>query len=510
MDTLLLSRIQFALTVMFHYIFPPLTIGLGIVLVYLDGMWLRTRNRDFERAARFWTRIFALNFGIGVATGIVMEFEFGTNWATYSRFVGDVFGSALAAEGIFAFFLESGFLALLVFGWDRISPRLHFFSTVMVALGSIFSSIWIVVANSWQQTPAGSEIVPIVRDGEPWVVAGQVMMRAEITDFWAMVFNPSTVQRLVHVWLGSFVMGSFLVLSISAWYLLKGRHLSFARRSFRGALALATASSLALGLSGHSQAKNVYAHQPAKLAAFEGLYETPEGGAGMALIGWPDDEGQRLRGAVELPGLLSFLVHEDLSEPVLGLDAFRPEHRPRSLIPFFSYRVMVGCGVFFIALTLYGCWRLYRGTLFSSRWLMRVFLFGVIPAVAANQSGWVAAETARQPWIVHPTLVQDEAGAIARDADGYVQYATVAEPGGGTRIAGLRTSDAVSRAIESEQVLRSIVLFGMLYLLLGGLWAFLMYQKILHGPDEAEGDDGGERPPDQAETAVAALAGSAR
>ncbi|MEM9801002.1 MAG: cytochrome ubiquinol oxidase subunit I, partial [Planctomycetota bacterium] len=250
MDVVLLSRIQFALTVMFHYIFPPLTIGMGIVLVYLDGMWLRTGDRGFERAARFWTRLFALNFGIGVATGIVMEFEFGTNWATYSRFVGDVFGSALAAEGIFAFFLESGFLALLVFGWDRISKGLHFFSTVMVALGSIFSSIWIVVANSWQQTPRGSEIVPILRDGAPWVVDGETMMRAEITDFWAMVFNPSTVERLVHVWLGCFVMGSFFVLSISAWYLLKGRHLTFARRSFRGALLLATASSLALGVSG--------------------------------------------------------------------------------------------------------------------------------------------------------------------------------------------------------------------------------------------------------------------
>jgi len=197
MDVVLLSRLQFALTIMFHYLFPPLTIGMGVVLVYLEGMYLRTRAPIYETAARFWTKIFALNFAVGVATGIVMEFEFGTNWATYSRYVGDVFGSALAAEGIFAFFLESGFLAVLLFGWDKVSKRMHFFSTVMVSLGSIFSSIWIVVANSWQQTPRGHHLVP---QAGGW-------LRAEITDFRAVVFNPSTMHRLVHVWLGALVLG---------------------------------------------------------------------------------------------------------------------------------------------------------------------------------------------------------------------------------------------------------------------------------------------------------------
>ncbi|QDV05212.1 Cytochrome bd-I ubiquinol oxidase subunit 1 [Planctomycetes bacterium Poly30] len=489
MDTVLLSRVQFALTIMFHYIFPPLTIGLGIVLVYLDGQWLRTKDEAFKRAARFWTRVFALNFGIGVATGIVMEFEFGTNWATYSRFVGDVFGSALAAEGIFAFFLESGFLALLVFGWDRISPGLHFFATVMVALGSIFSSVWIVIANSWQQTPAGSSIVPILRDGEPWIVDGETMMRAEITDFWAMVFNPSTVHRLTHVWLGAFVMGAFFVMSVSAWYLLRNRHLDFAKRSFRGALALGLVSSLSLGLSGHFQAKNVYEHQPAKLAAFEGHYETTEGGTGLALFGWPDDEAQTLRHAITIPGVLSFMVHEDFGRPVLGLDSYRPEHRPKALIPFFSYRLMVGCGVFFMLVTLLAAWKLRRGTLFQSRWLLHVFVWSVIPAAAANQSGWVAAETARQPWIVHPSVQHDAGGALLRDADGFIAYGTVATDDGGERIAGLATTDGVSRAIRSSQVLRSIILFGLLYLLLGAIWAFLLYKKIEHGPDEGDGPE---------------------
>src|SRR6478735_525686 len=196
MDVLMLSRLQFALTIMFHYLFPPLTIGLGIVLVHLEGMYLWTKEPLYESAAKFWTKIFGLNFALGVVTGIVMEFEFGTNWAVYSRYVGDVFGSALAAEGIFAFFLESGFLALLLFGWDRVGPKMHFFATCMVCLGAHFSAVWIVVANSWQQTPAGYRIV-----GEG------LKARAEIIDFWAMVFNPSSVERLSHTICGAWQAG---------------------------------------------------------------------------------------------------------------------------------------------------------------------------------------------------------------------------------------------------------------------------------------------------------------
>lgn len=210
MDVEILSRIQFAFTVAFHYIYPPLSIGLGLFLVISEGMYLRTGDKLYENLTKFWTKIFALTFGIGVATGIVMEFEFGTNWATYSRYVGDVFGSALAAEGIFAFALESGFLGILLFGWNRVSKRMHFISTVGVWLGSMFSAVWIVVANSWQQTPAGFHIV------------GEGMeARAEITDFWAMVFNPSSADRLTHVWIGAFLAGAFLVLSVHAYYLLK-------------------------------------------------------------------------------------------------------------------------------------------------------------------------------------------------------------------------------------------------------------------------------------------------
>jgi cytochrome d ubiquinol oxidase subunit I len=484
MDVVFLSRLQFALTIMFHYLFPPLTIGMGVVLVYLEGMYLRTRDPLYETAARFWTKIFALNFAVGVATGIVMEFEFGTNWAVYSRFVGDVFGSALAAEGIFAFFLESGFLALLVFGWNRVGPGMHFFSTLMVSLGSIFSSVWIVVANSWQQTPAGHHIVPVLRDGKPWFVAGEPMLRAEITDFWALVFNPSTMGRLVHVWIGAFLMGSFFIMSISAWYLLKRRHEEFARRSFRGALILATVASLAALVSGHEQAAGVAENQPAKLAAFEGQFTT--GPADLTLFGIPDEGAEKVHLKVAVPGGVGLLLHADASRAFPGLDAFRPEHRPPVALPFLSYHVMIGIGSFFVVLTLYASFLLRRGTLWETRWLLWVFVFAVLGAVAANQAGWAAAEVGRQPWIVHPPVERDAAGGLARDADGFVRYENIAVKmaDGSTidRAAGLMTVDAVSEAVTGGQVLASIIGFGLLYLLLFALWIYVLNHKIQAGP----------------------------
>ncbi|MEM7454376.1 MAG: cytochrome ubiquinol oxidase subunit I [Planctomycetota bacterium] len=477
LDVVTLSRIQFALTIMFHYLFPPLTIGLGVMIAYLEGMYLWKKQQIYMDAARFWTQIFGVNFAIGVATGIVMEFEFGTNWATYSRFVGDVFGSALAAEGIFAFFLESGFLAILVYGHDKVSPGFHFFSACMVALGSIFSSIWITIANSWQQTPAGHEIVQMVRDGEPWFIDGEPVMRAEIVDFWAMVFNPSTVHRLIHVWLGCFIMGAFLVLSISAYYLLKGRDQEFAKKSFQGALFLALFSCLAIFVSGHFQAKMVYEHQPAKLAAFEAHFET--GVAEMSIIGMPDESSEDIRYNVAVPGGLSFLVHEDFEEPVIGLDRFRPEDRPPVAIPYYCYHIMIGTGVAFTALTILATFFLWRGKLFDKRWLLWIFVVSIVPAIAANEAGWVATEVGRQPWIVYPPMQVDESGQRVIDAEGYYVF---------EEHLGLRTTDAVSKAITSEQVLTSIIMFGLIYSLLGVLWLYVLNLKIQKGPHYA-GDD---------------------
>lgn len=477
-DVVLLSRLQFAFTIAFHYLFPPLTIGLGVVLVYLDFRWLRTDDPIYEQAAKFWTRIFALNFAIGVASGIVMEFEFGTNWATYSRFVGDVFGSALAAEGIFAFFLESGFLAVLVFGWNRVSKGLHFFATCMVALGSCFSSIWIVIANSWQQTPAGHRIVEMTRDGKPWIVDGEVLRRAEIVDFWAMVQNPSSVDRLLHVWLGCLIVGGALVLSVSGYYLLRRRHEEFARRSLQGGLVMFTGACVLMLVSGHAQASKVAVTQPAKLAALEGHYQTGPGD--LTLFGWPDDEAQELRYAIHVPGGLSFLLHGDTTTPVTGLDKFRPQDRPRVAIPFFSYHLMVGCGTLLLGLGLVGCFYLVRKRDYP-RWLLIGFMFSILPAIAANHAGWVAAETGRQPWIVHPPVPRDASGELLLGPEGTVVY---------DEEVSLRTTAGVSKTVAAEQVLSSLILFGFVYGLLFLVWIYVLNEKIQHGPDplREEGD----------------------
>jgi cytochrome bd ubiquinol oxidase subunit I len=442
MDVVTLSRIQFALTIIFHYLFPPLAIGVGAFLVFLEARYLKTKDPQFEVAAKFWTKIFALNFALGVASGIVMEFQFGTNWAAYSRYVGDVFGSALAAEGIFAFFLESGFLAILVFAWDKVSARMHFFATLMVALGSIFSAIWIVVAISWQQTPAGF----VVRD---FATPAGIVKRAEITDFWSVVFNPSAMDRLVHVILGALILGSFFVLSISAYYLLKNRHIDFARKSFTTALVAAAVASIAMLGSGDSQGRIVARYQPAKLAAMEGLYQTTPGGAPIHLFGIPDSKSRVVRFNFEIPGMLSFLVHRDFKTPVPGLDKFEPDTPPVA-IPFFSFHVMVGLGIYFIALTLYALWCRIRGTLFQKKWLLRVFVFSVIGPFIANELGWIAAEVGRQPWIVYNQL---------------------------------RTGDAVSQNIVAPQVLGSIIMFAAIYALLFVLWIWLLNDKIQKGPE---------------------------
>jgi cytochrome d ubiquinol oxidase subunit I len=441
MDAEILARIQFAFTVAFHYIYPPLSIGLGVILVMMEGMYLKTKNPLYEQMTKFWVKVFALTFAIGVATGIVMEFEFGTNWATYSRYVGDVFGSALAAEGIFAFFLESGFLAVLVFGWDKVKPRTHFISTIMVSLGSMFSAVWIVVANSWQQTPAGYHIV-----GEG------LNVRAEITDFWEMVFNPSSVDRLLHVLSGAWLAGAFLVISVSAFYLLKNKHHDFAKSSFRIALLLAVFASLFQLFTGHQSAIGVSENQPAKLAAMEAHFDSSSAGA-LHLFGWVDENNQKVNLGIGVPGMLSYLIYGDTQKPVKGLNAFPPDERPPVNIVFQAYHLMVAIGVFLILITVLGIFLWWRGKLFNHKWLLWIFVFSVLGPQIANQVGWITAEVGRQPWIVYGLL---------------------------------KTSDALSKAVTSEQIMFSLILFTVIYLFLFILFIYLLNEKIQHGPDELE------------------------
>lgn len=440
METEILARIQFALTIAFHYIYPPLSIGLGLLMVIFKGIYLRTGKVEYNTLARFWTRIFSLTFGIGVATGIVMEFEFGTNWATYSRYVGDIFGSALAAEGVFAFALESTCLGIVLFGWNRIKPLWHFLATLGVFLGSMCSAVWIVIANSWQQTPAG------------YVVAGEGMQaKAVITDFWAMVFNPSSVDRIWHVWQGAFLAGIFLVLSVHAWYLLKGRHVEISKKAFKVTLIVGTIFSLLQLASGHSSAEGVAKNQPEKLAAMEGHFRTEP--ADLYLFGWVDKKNEVTHG-VKIPNGLTYMLHYDTETPVIGLDQYPMEDRPGQVNAVFQfYHIMVAIGMFLIALTVFASFLLWRGKLYDKRWLLRIFVWAVILPQIGNQVGWFAAEMGRQPWIVYKLL---------------------------------RTSDALSKAVTAHQILFAIILFTIVYTILFILFIYLLKKKIVHGIDEHE------------------------
>ena len=436
MDPVFLSRIQFGLTISFHYLYPPLSIGLGVILVLMEGLYLKTRNPLFQQMTRFWVRVFGLTFALGVATGVVMEFQFGTNWAAYSRFVGDVFGSALAAEGIFAFFLESGFLAILLFGWDKVSPRVHMLATAMVALGAHFSAIWIIVADSWMQTPAGYH-----------VVQSALRSRAEVVEFWAVVFNPSTVIRLTHTVLGAWQAAAFLVLSVSAFYLLKRRHVEFARASMKIGLIVAVVASLLSLVTGDVSGRVVARYQPAKLAAMEGhfLASAP---AGMYLFGWVDEAEGRVTG-ISVPGMLSFMVHGDTAMPITGLAAFPPQDRPPVNPVFQAFHAMVGVGMVLIGLSLLGAFLWWRGSLFEARWLLWIYVFAVLLPQAANQLGWFTAEVGRQPWIVYGVM---------------------------------RTASGVSPSLTAGLVIASLVLFTLIYLALFVLFIYLLDQKIRHGP----------------------------
>jgi cytochrome d ubiquinol oxidase subunit I len=332
--------------------------------------------------------------------------------------------------------------------------------------------VWIVIANSWMQTPAGSAVVAEQ-------AGGRTTAHAVVTDFWAVVFNPSSVNRLTHTLLGAFILGAFFVMSISAYYILRRRHLDFARRSFTLALGFGAVVTLAMPLSGHFKARMVAAEQPAKLAAFEGHFHT--GRADLYLVGLPDPEAERVNFGLAVPGGLSFLVYDDFRHPVDGLDRFDPDVRPPVAVPFLSYHLMIGIGTALAGLVVLALFFLWRGTLFEKRWLMAVFMFAVLGPYLANQAGWVAAEVGRQPFAVYPVREKADDGAY-KMADG--KYVLTG---------GLRTADGVSntKVVRADHVGTSIALFSLVYLLLFGVWVYVLNAKIQHGPDE----EGGHEPP---------------
>ena len=441
MDVVLLSRIQFALTSGFHYIYPPMSIGIGLMLCLFEGAYLKTKNPLYKQIAKFWTKIFALTFALGVATGLVQLFGFGTNWARYSRFVGDVFGSALAAEGVFAFFLEAGFLGLMLFGWDRVSARLHYFSTVCVCLGAHFSAVWIVIANSWMQTPAGYRIV-----GEG------LEAKAQVTDLWEVLGNPSALDRLTHVILGCWLSGIFLMISVSAYYYLKGRHKRVTEKTFKFGLWAAAFVLILQLISADSTARGVAINQPTKLAAMEGVYKTEEG-TPMYLFGWVDEKTQTVKG-VKIPKLLSFLVYRDFKTAVPGLNEVPPEDRPPIQPVFQAYHLMIAMWGLMALVTFIALIKQKKGKLATAKWTLWGLILSVGFPHIANQTGWMTAEIGRQPWIVYGLL---------------------------------RTQQGVSPTIVSGQVFLSILMFILIYLLLFILFIYLLNHKIQHGPEE-EGD----------------------
>lgn len=441
MDPVILSRIQFAITAGFHFIFPPITIGLAWLLVYVEGHAWRSRDPVYERTGKLFGKLLGFTFAVGVATGILLEFQFGTNWARYSKFVGDIFGAPLAAEGIFAFFLESTFLGLYLFGRGRVPKPVHWFSILMVAVGSVISAFWILVANSWQQTPAGFAI----RNG-----------RAELESFWAAVFNPSTLPRFFHTIVATLLVGAFVMAGIAAYRLLKNGADEIGRCALKLAVPWGLVTAILVVFPfGHWHAQQVAETQPEKFAAIEGLY-TSQRGAPLVLFGLVHVEPPELRAKLEVPGLLSWMAFGDPQAPIRGIDAFPADEVPPLWITFVSFHNMVILGLLFIALTSWGVVKLWRKRLVESRRYLKLLLWSVPLPVIACQFGWVAAEVGRQPWIVYHLL---------------------------------RTGDAHSLTVGTGEVLFSILTFGLIYLFLGALWVYLMIKEAGHGLEPAIGQE---------------------
>jgi cytochrome d ubiquinol oxidase subunit I len=385
-DAVIAGRWQFAFTIMFHYLFPVLTMGLGVLIAVLKTIELRTGDRAYGAAARFWARIFAITFAAGVVTGIPMEFQFGTNWARFSRYAGPVVGQTLFMEGVFAFFAESSFLGLFLFGESRVGPRLHWLSAVMVAFGSVLSGFFIVATNAWMQHPVG------------YRAAGE---HVELTSLWALLTNPYVRWQYPHVISGSMVTASMVMAGTGAFYLLSRRHENSGRMFVKvGVAAGALFSTLSLFPTGAFHGETISRFQPAKMAAMEGLFKT-QIGAPLAIIGMPDRERQDLMDPIIVPGLISYLAYGDFRARVTGLNDIPADQQPPVEIVYYAYHIMVGLGTIFVAILAASGFFLWRGTLFDRRGMLWLLMLSAPFPYIANEAGWVVAETGRQPWVVY-------------------------------------------------------------------------------------------------------------
>jgi cytochrome d ubiquinol oxidase subunit I len=402
MDALLLARSQFGIVTLYHFIFVPLTLGLAPLVAILQTIAYRTGAAEYERLARFFGKLFVINFTLGVVTGIVQEFQFGMNWSEYSRFVGDIFGIPLAIEALLAFFLESTFLGLWLFGAGRLPKGLHLACIWLVAIGSNLSAIWILIANAWMQVPVGY----VLRNG-----------RAELGDFVAVVLNERVLAQAPHTILGGWVTGGLFVLGISAWHLLRGSEVAMFGKSARLALVFSFVSSLLTATTGHTQAQDTVKLQPMKIAAMEGLWET-EQPASMSIFAIHDQANRRSDRELRLPYLLSILSYNNATAAVRGINELQAEaeakHGPGNYIPpvalvYWSFRVMAGLGTLFILVTAWGLLAWWRRRLETDRLWLRVAIVTMFLPYAANSAGWLVAELGRQPWVVYG-LLRTEAG----------------------------------------------------------------------------------------------------
>lgn len=438
MDPLILSRLQFAAATMFHFIFVPLTLGLALMIAWMETRYARTGDKTWLNMTRFWGKLFLINFALGVVTGITLEFQFGTNWSRYSAFVGDIFGSILAIEASVAFFLESVLIGVWIFGWKRLSAKAHATVMWLVALAGTFSAFWILIANAWMQHPVGY----VIRNG-----------RAELADFLAVITQRFAVLEIIHTLSAAYILSAFFVMGVSAYHLLKKQHVEVFTRSFKIALAFGLVFSFVEVIEGHMHGADLAHSQPAKLAALDAHWET-SAPAPLYLFALPNDKNERnIIEVGKIPWGLSLMAYHDFTSEVKGLKEFPKDERPPVLVTYTAFKLMVGLGFYFCLATLTGLF--LRNRLLENRWYLLIMLLSLPLPYAAVQLGWIVAEMGRQPWIVYGIM---------------------------------KTSQAVSPVISGGQVLTSLVGFVLVYGLLGAVGIYLIWQAARKGPETQGGE----------------------
>ncbi len=447
MDVITLSRIQFAATTIFHYFFVPISIGLAFMIAIMETVYVVKGKETYKKMAQFWGKLFLINFAVGVVTGILQEFQFGMNWSDYSRFVGDVFGAPLAVEALLAFFMESTFIGLWIFGWERLSKKLHLACIWLVSLGTVMSAFWILVANSFMQHPVGYTI----RNG-----------RAEMNDFFALITNGQFLVEFPHTVLAAFATGAFLITGISAWKMLKKQEVTFFKKSFQIGIVVALISSVLVAVVGHKQAQYLVDTQPMKMAASEALWETSDDPAPWTVVASIDPEEKENQWEIEIPFLLSYLSYSEFSGDLPGMHEMQAQYEqtygPGNYIPpvrttFWSFRIMVASGTLMILLSLYGVYLTLRKRLErANRWFLRAMVWAIFLPHLANATGWIMTEVGRQPWTV---------------------------------VGLLRTEDSVSPGVTSGDVLFSLLTFSALYTILAIVMVYLFIRVIKKGPGES-------------------------